>query len=76
MLSRLGSLIHVTRLDVLVDENFYLEEFMSQMPHRAGAQHHYDGWIEVFLIFCFLVLSVSDLASTCFSPGISIAWKL
>ena len=33
MLSMLGSLSHVTRLDVLVDENFYLEEFMPQMPN-------------------------------------------
>ena len=33
MLFRLGSLSHVTRLDVLVDQNFYLEEFMTQMPN-------------------------------------------
>ena len=33
MLCRLGSLSHVTRLDVLVDQNFYLEEFMTQMPN-------------------------------------------
>jgi radical SAM superfamily enzyme len=29
----MGSLSCVTRLDVLVDEKFYLEEFMSQMPN-------------------------------------------
>ena len=33
VLFRLGSLSHVTRLDVLVDQNFYLEEFMTQMPN-------------------------------------------
>ena len=34
MLCRLGSLSHVTRLDtVLVDQNFYLEEFITQMPN-------------------------------------------
>jgi len=31
-LSRMGSLSHVTRLDVLVDHNFYLEQFMTQFP--------------------------------------------
>ena len=30
---RLGSLSHVTRLDVLVDQNFYLEQFMTQLPN-------------------------------------------
>ena len=32
-MSRLGSLSHVTRLDVLVDQNFYLEQFMVQLPN-------------------------------------------
>jgi len=31
-ISRFGSLSCVTRLDVLVDHNFYLEQFMSQFP--------------------------------------------
>ena len=30
---RLGSLSCVTRLDVLVDQNFYLEQFMTQLPN-------------------------------------------
>ena len=30
---RLGSLRHVTRLDVLVDQNFYLEQFMTLLPN-------------------------------------------
>jgi len=30
---RLGSLSCVTRLDVLVDENMYLEQFMTQLPN-------------------------------------------
>jgi len=33
LISRLGSLSCVTRLDVLVDESFYLEQFMSQLPN-------------------------------------------
>jgi len=32
-ISRLGSLRHVTRLDVLVDQNFYLEQFMTLLPN-------------------------------------------
>ena len=32
-LFRFGSLSHVTRLDVLVDQNFYLEQFMTQLPN-------------------------------------------
>jgi len=31
-ISRMGTLSHVTRLDVLVDQNFYLEQFMPQFP--------------------------------------------
>ena len=30
---RIGSLSRVTRLDVLVDQNFYLEQFMTQLPN-------------------------------------------
>jgi len=30
---RLGSLANVTKLDVLVDQNFFLEKFMSSMPN-------------------------------------------
>ena len=33
VLFRFGSLHNVTRLNVLVDENFYLEQFMAQMPN-------------------------------------------
>jgi len=32
-ISRLGSLSCVTRLNVLVDQSFYLEEFMTQLPN-------------------------------------------
>jgi len=32
-ITRFGSLHNVTRLNVLVDENFYLEQFMTQMPN-------------------------------------------
>ena len=28
----MGTLRHVTRLDVLVDQNFYLEQFLDQFP--------------------------------------------
>jgi len=31
-ISRMGSLSHVTRLDVFVDHHFYLEEFMTKFP--------------------------------------------
>jgi len=31
-ISRMGSLSHVTRLDVLVDQHFYLDQFMTQFP--------------------------------------------
>ena len=31
--SRLGSLSRVTRLDVLVDQSFFLEEFMTELPN-------------------------------------------
>ena len=27
------ALCHVNRLDVLVDQNFYLEQFMTQLPN-------------------------------------------
>merc|ERR1712096_546621 len=32
-ISRLGSLSGVTRLDVLVDQSFFLEEFMTELPN-------------------------------------------
>ena len=46
-ISRMGSLSHVTRLDVFVDHHFYLEEFMSKFPSllEFGLTIALKGWL-------------------------------